>query len=92
MANEEQLGILRQGIRVWNAWRQAHRQEAIDLSEAELSNFSFNRTKILIFIAYSTYGSLIFRAVVNNEHRASYKHPEGSRAGPEYAAARGRAA
>ena len=24
MANEEQLNILKQGARVWNAWRQEH--------------------------------------------------------------------
>lgn len=36
MANEEQLAILRQGVEVWNKWRQENPAERIDLSDAEL--------------------------------------------------------
>src|SRR5690349_10883375 len=36
MANEEQLAILKQGVEVWNEWRETHLDEKIDLSEAEL--------------------------------------------------------
>lgn len=38
MANEEQLSILRQGVEVWNKWREENPNEKIDLSEADLSN------------------------------------------------------
>jgi len=36
MANEEQLVILKQGVEVWNKWRQENREIEIDLAEAEL--------------------------------------------------------
>ena len=38
MANEEQLAILRQGVEVWNKWRQENPAERIDLSDAELGD------------------------------------------------------
>ena len=37
MANEEQLKILKQGIKVWNKWRKEHPDEKIDLERADLS-------------------------------------------------------
>ena len=37
MANEEQLALLRQGRKVWNAWRKAHPKIPVDLSHADLS-------------------------------------------------------
>ena len=36
MANEEQLSILRQGVEVWNTWRQEHPEVEIDLNDADL--------------------------------------------------------
>ena len=38
MANEEQLNILRQGVDVWNSWRQKYHSRRIDLSGADLRN------------------------------------------------------
>lgn len=36
MANEEQLAILRQGVEVWNKWREENKKVKIDLNGAEL--------------------------------------------------------
>jgi uncharacterized protein YjbI with pentapeptide repeats len=36
MANQDQLKILKQGVEVWNEWRQEHPDEEIDLFEARL--------------------------------------------------------
>lgn len=36
MANEEQLAILRQGVEVWNKWREENPNEKIDLNGADL--------------------------------------------------------
>jgi hypothetical protein len=37
MVNEEHLQRLKEGVQAWNAWRQEHREEAIDLRAADLS-------------------------------------------------------
>jgi uncharacterized protein YjbI with pentapeptide repeats len=37
MANEKQLAILKQGVRVWNKWRSDHRNAKIDLRRADLT-------------------------------------------------------
>ena len=37
MANEEQLKVLRQGVGIWNKWREENRNVHIDLNEADLS-------------------------------------------------------
>jgi uncharacterized protein YjbI with pentapeptide repeats len=37
MANEEHLAILKQGVKAWNQWRQAHREILPDLSDTDLS-------------------------------------------------------
>lgn len=37
MANEEQLAILRQGVKVWNKWREKNHSLKIDLNGANLS-------------------------------------------------------
>jgi uncharacterized protein YjbI with pentapeptide repeats len=37
MANEEQLAILKQGVKVWNTWRNEHHSVKIDLTDADLS-------------------------------------------------------
>ncbi|MCP4143638.1 MAG: pentapeptide repeat-containing protein, partial [Chloroflexi bacterium] len=36
MANEEQLAILKQGVDVWNQWREKYPDVVIDLKEANL--------------------------------------------------------
>lgn len=36
MANEEQLAILRQGVRTWNGWRKSNPNIKIDLTETDL--------------------------------------------------------
>ncbi|MEO8393245.1 MAG: pentapeptide repeat-containing protein [Chloroflexota bacterium] len=46
MANEEQLAILKQGIEVWNKWRQKHPKEPIDLSGADLKGASLVNAKL----------------------------------------------
>jgi len=38
MANEEQLAILRQGVEIWNKWREENPEEKIDLTDADLGN------------------------------------------------------
>jgi hypothetical protein len=38
MANEEQLSILKQGIEIWNEWREHNVNAKIDLSEADLAH------------------------------------------------------
>jgi uncharacterized protein YjbI with pentapeptide repeats len=42
MANEEQLAILKQGVKVWNKWREANPYVEIDLEEADLSGTNIN--------------------------------------------------
>jgi len=37
MANKEHLAILRQGVDVWNEWREKHPDVAPDLSRSDLS-------------------------------------------------------
>jgi len=48
MANEEQLAILRQGVDVWNAWREKPKNEivVIDLSYANLSRANLSRANL----------------------------------------------
>lgn len=36
MANEEQLKVLKQGVEVWNKWREENPKTAIDLSKTHL--------------------------------------------------------
>jgi hypothetical protein len=42
MANEDQLNILKQGVKVWNQWREEYSDEKIDLRKANLSRTFFN--------------------------------------------------
>ncbi len=49
MANEEQLGILRQGVEAWNEWRGTNKDAKIDLRFADLSGV--NLTSIDLHIA-----------------------------------------
>ena len=36
MANEEQLEIIRQGVKIWNAWRTANPTYKVDLTDVNL--------------------------------------------------------
>ena len=52
MANEEQLSILKQGVRVWNKWRKENPEIEIDLSkadllQAELSGINFSHANLM---------------------------------------------
>ena len=40
MANQKHLAILKQGVEVWNKWRQEHPEVKPDLSDADLSNIA----------------------------------------------------
>ena len=42
MANRDQLAILKQGVEVWNEWREEEPRVEVDLSEADLSWGSFD--------------------------------------------------
>ena len=42
MANQEQLKILKQGVEVWNKWREENPDVTIDLSAAQLQGFDFS--------------------------------------------------
>lgn len=46
MANEEQLSILKQGVQVWNTWRQAHPTQEIDLRHADLDDINLNEANL----------------------------------------------
>lgn len=51
MANQEQLAILKQGVKVWNAWREDNPTITIDLSnanfsKANLSEANFTRARL----------------------------------------------
>ena len=43
MANEEQLSILRQGVEVWNEWREENPNVKINLSNADLSRINLSK-------------------------------------------------
>lgn len=42
MANEEQLAILKQGVDVWNQWREEYPDEEIDLTDADFFEVDFS--------------------------------------------------
>lgn len=46
MANEEQLEILRQGVKVWNAWRAANLTIELDLRKASLYRANLEAAKL----------------------------------------------
>lgn len=51
MPQEEQLAILRQGMAVWNTWRETHHNQEIDLSgadlqKADLRGFNLSRARL----------------------------------------------
>ena len=46
MANEEQLSILKQGVHVWNEWREENLDVEIDLSEADLNGADLRKVSL----------------------------------------------
>jgi uncharacterized protein YjbI with pentapeptide repeats len=46
MANEEQLSILKQGVEVWNKWRDKNRDVVIDLNGANLRNANLSEANL----------------------------------------------
>jgi uncharacterized protein YjbI with pentapeptide repeats len=46
MAKEEQLAILKQGVEVWNRWREENLDIAIDLQEAHLRGINLNSVNL----------------------------------------------
>ena len=46
MANEEQLSILKQGVKVWNEWQAENNSVDIDFSEADLRNADLKRVNL----------------------------------------------
>lgn len=46
MANQEQLAILRQGVKVWNGWRNENPKTIPDLSNIDLSNTDLSNTNL----------------------------------------------
>ena len=47
MANEEQLAILRQGVEVWNQWRNKEPRIKIDLVEADLNGANLHKVNLI---------------------------------------------
>lgn len=46
MANQEHLGILKQGVKVWNGWRNANPNIRINISEADLRDAYLTRVDL----------------------------------------------
>lgn len=46
MANPEQLEILKQGVEVWNKWREENPDDKVDLSKADLSSANLFRANL----------------------------------------------
>src|SRR6185295_2848934 len=46
MANEEQLAILKQGVEVWNKWREENPDAKVDLFHAELENINLSNANL----------------------------------------------
>jgi uncharacterized protein YjbI with pentapeptide repeats len=46
MANAEQLAILKQGVQVWNSWRELNRNDLIDLASVDLSGIDLERVDL----------------------------------------------
>ena len=46
MANLQHVNILKSGVEAWNNWRQANREEVVDLSKADLSNADLRKANL----------------------------------------------
>jgi uncharacterized protein YjbI with pentapeptide repeats len=47
MANPEHLDILKQGVEVWNKWREEHSELCVDLSEADLTGVFLYKANLI---------------------------------------------
>ncbi len=46
MANQEHLDLLKQGVKVWNSWREKYPDIRPDLSEANLSGINLSNANL----------------------------------------------
>lgn len=46
MANRKQLKILKEGVEVWNRWREQASEVTLDLSRANLSRVNLSRVNL----------------------------------------------
>jgi uncharacterized protein YjbI with pentapeptide repeats len=46
VANEKQLEIIKQGVDVWNKWREIHPDSKVNLSGADLSDANLQRANL----------------------------------------------
>src|SRR2546423_1103863 len=46
MANQEQLDLLKQGVEVWNQWRQEYPEKLLDLNRADLTQTNLSETAL----------------------------------------------
>lgn len=46
MANDEQVGLLRQGAMAWNAWRKDHQDAVLDLSDGALRGLDLSGAEL----------------------------------------------
>ena len=73
MANPEHLDILKQGMEVWNRWREEHPLSYIDLCDTRFNNANFSDTdlrrvnfSLSIFINTVFAGTDLTEAILNN--------------------------
>ena len=62
-ANEEQLAILKQGVEVWDKWRDENSDEKIDFAQADLSEanlrWAYSKAANLLCWQYLGCGAMI---------------------------------
>jgi len=73
MANEEQVNILKQGVAIWNEWREKRFAVKIDLSQADLTGVVLTRANLsaadlsgAILSGSKLAGSNFLKAVIGN--------------------------
>jgi hypothetical protein len=67
MANEEHLARLKQGVEIWNTWREKNPEVQPDLSRANLSDAALSHTNFI--------GANLFQINLNNARlsRSSFR-------------------
>jgi uncharacterized protein YjbI with pentapeptide repeats len=77
MANEEQLAILRQGVEVWNKWREENPNTRIDLTQANLRRHDLRKVDLwkAELINANLYGADLQQAdlIYANLHGADFR-------------------